>query len=372
MAQALNKLTLKGFKSIESLLDFELRPLNVLIGANGAGKSNFVDFFRMLRAMAEGSLGRFVTERGGADQFFYLGPRQTRQIWARLEIGLNAYEFELSATATGLMMVGSENTSYKAKLEEHTYCGPNAGHNESILTAFKTEMLGGPGIPQSVNRVAEALAKLIVYHFHDTSQWAPMRREQSVRDYDVLRDDASYIAAYLLYLREKFKSSYDLIRDTVRMIAPFFDDFTLRPETKGPEEKVRLEWRQKGSDYPFQPYQLSDGTIRFICLATALIQPRPPATIVIDEPELGLHPFAINLLANLIQSAAERTQVIVSTQSPDLLNWFKPEDVIVVNRQAGHSIFDRLGEDNLREWLAEYSLAELWQKNVLRGGPDNE
>jgi predicted ATPase len=133
-----------------------------------------------------------------------------------------------------------------------------------------------------------------------------------------------------------------------------------------------LEWRQKGSDFPFQAYHLSDGTLRFICLATALLQPALPSTIVIDEPELGLHPFAIGLLANLIQSASERTQVIVSTQSPALLDQFKPEDVVVVNREQGRSTFARPNPQELKDWLAEYSLAELWQKDVLRGGPAHE
>ena len=222
------------------------------------------------------------------------------------------------------------------------------------------------------HHVYAAVSSWTVYHFHDTSLSAPMRRDQSVRDFRALRHDASNIAAFLANLRRISKNSYDLIRDTVRLIAPFFDDFILEGQTKGEEEKVRLEWRQKGSDYPFQAYQLSDGTIRFICLATALLQPVPPTTIVIDEPELGLHPFAIALLASLIQSASERTQVIISTQSPALLDHFKPEDVVVVNRREGHSTFDRLNADELREWLAEYSVAELWQKDVLRGGPTNE
>ena len=358
MAEPLKKLTLKGFKSIESLTDFELRPLNVLIGANGSGKTNFVDFFRLLRAMADESLQRFVTEHGGPDGFFYLGPKHTRQMAARVEFGSNAYEFELSATAVSQMMIDAERTQYSpytAKIRGH-------GRLESVLR----------NIPGIGHYVYAAVSSWTVYHFHDTSLPAGMRREHSVRDRAGLRHDASNIAPFLLNLCEEHKGSYDLIRDTVRMIAPFFDDFILEPQTKGPEEKVRLEWRQKGSDYPFHAYQLSDGMIRFICLATALLQPVPPATIVIDEPELGLHPFAIGLLANLIQSASERTQVIVSTQSPALLDLFKPEDVIVVNRQAGHSTFDRPNQDELREWLAEYSMAELWQKNVLRAGPAND
>ena len=162
------------------------------------------------------------------------------------------------------------------------------------------------------------------------------------------REDALNIAPYLLHLKQKESGSYELIRDTVRLVAPFFDDFLLRPQTKGTNELVRLEWQQKGSDFPFQPNQLSDGTIRFICLATALLQPNPPTTIVIDEPELGLHPYAISLLSELVKSASERTQVIISTQSPTLLDYFEPDQIVVVNRHDGRSTFERLDAQRAR------------------------
>jgi predicted ATPase len=156
------------------------------------------------------------------------------------------------------------------------------------------------------------------------------------------------------------------------LIAPFFDDFLLRPKTRGANEHVRLEWMQKGSDFPFQPNQLSDGTMRFVCLAVSLLQPIPPATILIDEPELGLHPFAISMLADLIKSASERTQVIISTQSPSLLDYFETAEIIVVNRRNGRSTLERLDSQSLAEWLDEYSVGELWQKNVVQGGPAHE
>ena len=199
-----------------------------------------------------------------------------------------------------------------------------------------------------------------------------MRRDQSVRDWDRFRHDASNIAPFLMNLKQTKPESYLLIRDTVRLIAPFFDDFLLRPQTRGTDEQVRLEWQQKGSDFPFQPNHLSDGTIRFICLATALLQPDPSATIVIDEPELGLHPYAISTLADLIKSASERTQVVISTQSPTLLDYFEPEQIIVVNRQDGRSTFERLDPQALTGWLEDYSVGELWQKNVVQGGPTRE
>ena len=366
MAESLKKLTLKGFKSIESLVDFELRPLNILIGANGSGKSNLVDFFRMLRAMANEGLQSFVAERGGADGFFYMGPKQTPKISARLDFGEYAYEFDLAATVSSGIMFRRQ----MAQMAGMEY--PVPGVSECGLREFQGALHSHLGETRAPD-FFEAISNRTVYHFNDTSLLAPMRRPHLVHDRAALRDDASNIAPFLLKLREEYKPSYELVRDTVRQIAPFFDEFILEPKGGEFDDIVHLQWRQKGSDFPFQAYQLSDGMIRFICLATALLQPQPPATIVIDEPELGLHPFAIGLLANLIQSAAERTQVIVSTQSPTLLDQFNdPEDIIVVNREAGHSTFVRLKADDLKEWMEDYSVAELWQKDVLRGGPVNE
>jgi predicted ATPase len=220
--------------------------------------------------------------------------------------------------------------------------------------------------------IYESVSSWTVYHFHDTSSLSAMRRDQSVRDWDRFRHDASNIAAFLMHLKRIKPESYLLIRDTVRLIAPFFDDFLLRPQVRGSDEQVRLEWHQKGSDFPFQPNHLSDGTIRFVCLATALLQPVPPATIVIDEPELGLHPYAISILAALIKSASERTQVIISTQSPTLLDYFAPEEIVVVNRREGRSTFERLDPQTLCAWMEDYSVGDLWQKNVVQGGPTRE
>jgi predicted ATPase len=160
----------------------------------------------------------------------------------------------------------------------------------------------------------------------------------------------------------------------VRLAAPFFDDFKLRPVPTNPE-LIQLEWSQTDSDYPFRASQLSDGTLRFICLATALLQPSPPPTMLFDEPELGLHPYALTLLATLFQQPSKGVgggQIIVSTQSASLLNEFAPEDVIVVERVEGQSTFRRLDPADLSEWLQEYALGELWQKNVLGGRPRSE
>jgi predicted ATPase len=218
----------------------------------------------------------------------------------------------------------------------------------------------------------ESAFSSFVYHFHDTSTTALMRRDQSLRDWRELKSDAGNIATFLWRLRQIDQDQYAEIRYHVRLIAPYFDDFILDPQKSGPAELIRLEWRQKGNSTPFQPYQFSDGTMRFICLAAALLQPNPPHAIVIDEPELGLHPFALGVLASMLRQASDRSQIIVSTQSASLLDNFEPEEVIVVDRENGASRFRRLEAGPLQDWLQEYSLGQLWQKNVLEGSPVHE
>ena len=212
----------------------------------------------------------------------------------------------------------------------------------------------------------------MVYHFHDTSPTAPMRRYEIVEDNKRLRENASNIAPFLLNLRDRYPRNYDEIRESVRIVMPFFDDFILDPVQMGDASKVRLTWKQKGSDFPMQPYHLSDGSIRFICLAAALIQPDPPSTIVIDEPELGLHPAAISILAELLRAASKRSQIIAATQSPLLIDQFGIDDIIVMGREKGASVLKHLDPDSFSVWLEDYSVGELWTKNVLEGGPVNE
>jgi predicted ATPase len=132
-----------------------------------------------------------------------------------------------------------------------------------------------------------------------------------------------------------------------------------------------LNWRAKGADYEFGPHQLSDGTLRFTALATLLLLPMEmlPGTIIIDEPELGLHPYAIKLLASLLADASERTQVLVATQSTALVDEVRPEDVIVANLEEGATSLQRLDRESLADWLKDYSLSQMWESNLFGGRP---
>jgi predicted ATPase len=254
--------------------------------------------------------------------------------------------------------------------EHHKYFG--SGHFESQLKARKDD----PGAQFDRGQsyyTFEALSSWVVYHFHDTSLSSGVRRQGGINDNVSLRWNAENLAAFLYMLQSTHLASYEKIRDVVRLAAPFFDDFQLRPVPSNPE-KIQLEWRQRGSDYPLLASQLSDGTLRFICLATALLQPSPPSTMLFDEPELGLHPYALSLLGGMIQKSIAPggipvRQIILSTQSALLINEFVPEDIIVVQRAEDQSTFQRLDSEQLSGWLDDYTLGELWQKNLLGGRP---
>ena len=371
MAGTIEKITIKGFKSIRELVDFELRNLNVIVGANGAGKSNFVQIFRMVHAMALKGFQEFVVKAGGADAFPYNGLKTTPEIEIGFTFGKNAYRFALTPTADEMFSI-SEARQYL----DHGWKSYGTGLLESRLQDEKDEDSSYyPGSRGVGHYVYDAISRWTVYHFHDTSATAPMRRSEIVEDSEKLRNDGGNIAPFLRAMRDGDafqRESYKRIVETVRQVTPFFDDFKLDVVKVGEADKVKLSWRQKGSDYPFQPYHFSDGSIRFICLAAALLQPRPPSTIVIDEPELGLHPMAISLLADMIRTAARHTQVIVATQCPQLIDQFGVEDLIVARRVGGASAFERLKAEDFKAWLEDYSLGELWQKNIINGGPAHE
>jgi predicted ATPase len=241
----------------------------------------------------------------------------------------------------------------------------------------ETPGLGGGGQRESAlsdqYQIATLLRGCRVFHFHDTGRNAPVKQFVSTADDVGLRSDGGNVAAVLLELRESddaaMVTAYRRIVRAVRQVAPFFRSFVLKANSR---DRLRLRWRQEGSDTTFSADQMSDGTLRFICLATLLLHPELPELVVLDEPELGLHPFAIVQLADLLRQAASRSQVLFATQSVTLLGQFELADLIVAERQGGASVFRRPDPALLTEWLTDYSLGELWEKNLLGGGPERE
>ncbi len=374
----LTHITLSGYKSIEQM-SLDLGPLNVLIGPNGAGKSNFVSFFQMLGRMMEGTFQAYVGTSGGADTLLFYGKKVTAHIESVLTYKSPATRFNCDyhlrlSHAVGETLVVTEE---RIELWEDGAKPEPAGLRTIDLTGEHLEAGYYSRIHKAPPEDGEKLASpwpLVgdcrVFQFHDTSPTSKMRGSTYIHDNQFLRSDGANLAAILYKLRETKETVYRQIVQTIRQVAPWFGDFVIEPLELN-KNNLLLNWREKDSDLVFGPHQISDGTLRAIALITLLLQPREelPALIVIDEPELGLHPHAIVVLASLVEQAACHCQIILATQSTCLLDEFEAGNVIVVDRDDRKSTFKRLEPRQLDEWLKDYSLSELWEKNVLGGGP---
>jgi predicted ATPase len=239
-----------------------------------------------------------------------------------------------------------------------------ATHTEAAIEDYAANGDPAACVPRQV------LGSCRVFQFHDTSESARIRAKTYINDNRQLHGDAGNLAAFLHMLKETKPPYYRRIVDTIREVAPHFGDFVVEPDKLSPTE-IMLNWREAGADYLFGPHQLPDGLLRFMALAALLLQPEDdlPDVLVIDEPELGLHPYAMNVLGSLIRKASAHCQVILATQSVNLVDQFQPGEIVTVQRTDNASTFRRLRSEELADWLDEYSLSELWEKNVIGGRP---
>jgi predicted ATPase len=367
-------ISIKGFKSIAEVKKLKLEAINIVIGPNGSGKSNFIGVFSFLHAIRRGRLQDYVIRAGGAEKVLYFGSKMTQNlnIHVDFEDSRNQYALELKPTNNDELVPTSETVFF---WDKSRYPSPYGSYISGAEKEAGISLQANQGIAKHIR---EHLDRWRLYHFHDTSPSSPMKKTADVNDNRFLRPDASNLAAFLYYLRERHTTSYSLIRRTIQRVAPFFDDFLLEPQELNPD-KIRLEWRHRNSEAYFDTSSLSDGTLRFIALATLFLQPdsHRPSVILVDEPELGLHPYAITMLASMIKHTTSKpvksgwgkTQVILSTQSPLLLDQFEPENVLVADLVDGATQFTRLDSAKLATWLENYSLGELWEKNEFGGRP---
>jgi predicted ATPase len=353
----LEQIGLKGFKSIKKL-DLKLRSLNILIGPNGAGKSNFIDFFRLMNKLVQKDLQFFIAQQGGADVFLHFGRQVTDSLEITLSFQSHRYLCSLVAAQTGQFIFKTEYCEGMTELMD--------GTGQQVLASAGDKESGLSQKSAVTKQIAHYLSDWQVYHFHDTSETAKVKQSCSIYDNERLRPQAENLAAFLFSIQDT--EQYKKIVEIIQRVAPFFQDFLLKPEKTAPE-RIRLRWKHRGTDEYFDANALSDGTLRFICLSTLLFQPNLPLMILLDEPELGLHPYAIQLLAGMMRSVAHQTQIIASSQSVVLANQFDWQDLVIIELVDNASQFKRISEQQVKVWLNEYGVGDLWEKNLIGGNP---
>ncbi len=366
----IKSLEIKGYKSIslDCPLTFKLGDINILLGANGAGKSNIISFFKMLSYMMSGRFPLYVEQSGTNRNLLHYGPKKTAHISAKLRFenskSYDEYKFTL-ATATPDRLIITEETvewGWKESSQKPKPIQLKSNFTESALIGNKNKTI------KTIHKILDNGCK--VYQFHDSSAEGPLRQASPKNSANYLQAGGNNLASFLYLLKQDYPDEYKRIVSYVKMAVPQFRDFYLEPRN----EYVSLNWVDTSlNDYVFDPYQLSDGSIRFIALATLLLQPSKtmPSVIIIDEPELGLHPYAIDLLAEMIKDASLHSQIIIATQSPVLIDNFDVDDITVIERNEDKKCTEanKLNSDELKDWLEEYSNSELWSKNVIGGRP---
>lgn len=364
----LSNVTIQGYKSIsyDCPLQLQLGAVNILLGANGAGKSNIISFFKMMSYMMSKAFYNYVELNGTSNQLLHFGPKQTPKITAQLAFSNDknneTYRFNLENAMSDRLIITDESIEWHQK-------GKNKPYTKQLTPNFKESAL-----VDSDNPTAKAIYKMLtnckVYQFHDSSSEGPMRQTCPVETANYLQSQANNLPSFLLLLKTHYPSAYQRIADYVSDVVPQFSDFYLEPIGN----YISLRWKDNSAtDYIFNSHQFSDGSIRFIALATLLLQPTEtmPLVIILDEPELGLHPYAISQLSEMIKDAALHTQIIIATQSKDLIDYFDVENITVIEMDEDKktTIATKLQENDLKAWLEHYSLSELWDKNVIGGRP---
>ena len=373
MQNAIESVRVKGFRS---LADVEIKDLprgaTVLIGANGSGKSNLMRFLEMMGWMVDlRRLRQYVARHGGADDQLFGGRKTTPEIVAQVDVrtaeGRVEYRFALECTPGDRFVFAEE--AYRVAKSGNPADVPweridDKGYREARV-AERTNG-NGPG-PEAARTLVGLLRRCPIYQFHDTSFDSRMKVSWDSRDFGRLRGDGANLASVLSLLEREDRPRFELICSYIGLAVPVFDRFEIVEEYG----KVQLRWKHKDMDKTMGAHMTSDGMLRFFALVTLLNLPSEmlPSILLLDEPELGLHPAAISMIGGMIDSASMDRQIIVATQSPLLVDNFRLEEIVVLELENGRTTVHRVDDAQYGQWLDEYSTGELWQKNVLGGRP---
>ena len=369
---AIESVHVRGFRSLADFRVDDLPNVTVMIGPNGAGKSNFVRFFEMMgwMLMAPRRLARFVRWQGGADDQLFGGHARTERIEAdvalRTSVGRADYRFSLAHTNPDLLEFDDER--FRLHNGDPSNDSPwqelGSGHPEAkILEARSADSDVGSG----ATAIVKTLRSCSCYQFHDTSDRSPIKKTWDASDWGRLRGDGGNLAAVLHFLEQNDVRRYESICRYVSRVLPVFDRFALEER----HDRVILRWKVKSSNKTYGAHLASDGSLRLFALVTLLNLPLDllPRVILLDEPELGLHPAAISLVGGMIRSLASQRQIIVATQSSLLVDVFELDQLFVLDLDGDATTVQRMKSDDYHEWLGECSTGQLWEDNLLGGYP---
>lgn len=374
MTNRIESIRIKGFRSLADVEIDDMPGATVLIGANGSGKSNFIRFFDMMSWMINSRrLAEFIQRQGGADDQLFGGsrisPRMEAELAMRTEQGRNDYRFALAHAHPDRFVFTEEAFRFSRKGwgTEAPWQYLGIGHTEAGITEAAQSVESAVVNKTTARVLVHLLRHCAVYQFHDTSDHSHLKERWDAEENGYLKSHGGNLAAVLLRLEREDMRRFEAICGHIRRILPVFDRFQIE-EDYG---RLMLRWKAKGMDKTIGAHLTSDGSLRLFALVTLLNLPPGmlPDVLLLDEPELGLHPAAIALIGDMIKTLAEDRQVIAATQSPLLVDAFSLDEIRVLELRDGRTEIRRYDEDEYRDWLEEFTTGELWQKNLLGGRP---
>ena len=375
MPNLIESVRIKGFRSLADVEIDNLSPATVLIGPNGSGKSNFIRFFEMMRSMTARPrrLAEFVALHGGADDQLFGGaqdsPRMKAKIFMRTERGREDYRFSLAHAHPDRFVFTDEAFRFNrgGRGAEATWRRLGSGHSEARIVEIARRGKSAGAKSRTVREIIHLLRHCTSYQFHDTSNHSNLKKKWDVEDSTDLRADGGNLAAILYRLKDEDLPRFESICQYIRHALPIFDRFEIK-ERYG---KVSLRWKSKWIDKTIGAHLTSDGSLRFFALVTLLNLPPEmlPDMLLLDEPELGLHPAAVGLIGEMIKILAKERQVVVATQSPLLVDEFDLDEIVVLELREGRTRVRRFDGKKYGRWLERYSTGQLWEKNLLGGRP---
>jgi predicted ATPase len=364
----ITSVSIRGFRSLDRIDELALPQLTVLIGANGSGKSNFIRFFEMLGWMFRSQkLQEYIARSGGGDDQLFMGAKRTPRLEAQITIetdaGKNDYRFSLTHIPPDSLLLVDEAYRYSS----NAFSTANENWTVLPMPSHEAVMVQQAVEDKTARIIVNLLKNCTTYQFHDTSAAANIKQKWDISDNAYLRSDGANLAPVLYRLQQNEVQRYKLITRQIARVLPGFSDFELQPDYG----KIGLRWNGKHGAKSFGAHLTSDGSLRLFCLITLLnlADHMLPDILFLDEPELGLHPHAIGLVAQMIRKVAIARQVFIATQSPIMVDCFQLDNIIVADTKEGATQLRTLDQDTYRHWLEDdYQLSDLWLKEPI-GSP---